>query len=1181
MARINIGTGTTKIPQRPAAPRRRIPVRTSPVLGAPSASANNFSQPRQQAARQTTAAEKPVLRRTTVPYVPQLRHPTPAQRNAQVQTVGRGLKRQGVTNDEVRRLRRGEGSRQQQQAVRRYVANVAAEYGRLHPTAGNPRARRGSRSTIGVPLIGTVDPTYLEYQIGARLAGNPLAAFGKGLSTLATTRLFSDKGVIGRTANDLLTYPAAAIPTVYNTVETGLTKGPVAGARTVTDPIVHSFEHPVETFREHPLFAALLAHGSVAAAGRTVGAVGRAAGADFAQTARSSLGVAGESGARLNIPRQYSKSVIHKAAQAAYDRRLQPVRDRAGNAVRDSRGRVVLAAPAGRGGRLIDRRGDFVASRANAVERNTRAIVGRYVAKATPGGRIIGRTRPERELVAMAMEGTIRPSHALDDLRKERQRLDDAYRGGGLDPLERKTNRLRAQSIDRVLRNPRAQRRLGEVFQTAADLAAGGNRLSREAVAQRMLDPQAAERAKLFPYAQSHMGAKPVEHADGTVTVRAADGTFLANDQIRQHMQANGINPDHIAYLPHRPDVRGARAFHQQFRLQRRNLDQESRTGAAYAKGATSSDYQAVVEHLTRQAGLVRNAQQFDRLVQQAGVKHPSGEYFTWREAQAYAKHAGRAPNEATDRLLPGEPDLVPVRAFPAKYDAERAQAIQNEQSPAEPGAGARLVEEQNARLTRPDPTDPNAPNVVLVPRQLADRLGENLQRTRKGDRPLQAINNAFRTTVLPFSAKWLTGNIAEALIRLAAVGARPGIPKLIKGDVGIGKALIEQLHGIDQHAAEEVQSHLIGGLLYGERGLTNRRGSEAFGPKLGAIGHAPVVRELGATVRAVTKPIFALNRAFEQGAQYAALGKYARREIQDFTGSWTTAVRAQRTALHDVARGLTETAAQEDAARYLDETLGKYSRFTPFMRHVIQTYAPFLPWYLNSIRFVLWTLPAHHPIKTAALTQAEQAFEQDWKDQHKDIKGVAPDLMTAIPSGRGFVDAARYTPFGFPGPLATGDYSSAAGVVLPQVSGLQLALMGKDPFGGDLTAPKNATNHGKPTAGQNALIALNQAAESFIPGLALARRLREHGGTPYSTSTVIGPEVKPPKAGVPQPSAVSRAFNPLRPVYVSPKSGGSGPSVKLDPVSRAELRHAVSQGARRLDPVAQAELDAYLKGGR
>jgi hypothetical protein len=300
-----------------------------------------------------------------------------------------------------------------------------------------------------------------------------------------------------------------------------------------------------------------------------------------------------------------------------------------------------------------------------------------------------------------------------------------------------------------------------------------------------------------------------------------------------------------------------------------------------------------------------------------------------------------------------------------------------------------------------------------------------------------------------------------------------------------------------------------------------------------------------------VTDPVFAFNRALEREAQYAALGKYARRQMQEMTGSWFKAMRAQDQAMRDVAAGLKDTGAQQDAARFLDDTLGKYSRFSPKMRAVIQGYAPVLPWYLAAAKWTLHTLPVHHPVKLAILTQAEAAFQKDWQAQHRDVKVKAPGLMTAIPTkGGGFVDAARYTPFGLAGPIAAGDPSAAAGVVLPQVSGVQLAALGLDPF---------------------------------VPGLALARRLREHGETALPTSTALRPQAKPGTShGM---SGPFRTLFPFRPTYLHAAAANGVaalPAAERRAVQR-ELDHAASSGQGQVSPreaaMIQREIDLAAKG--
>jgi hypothetical protein len=141
----------------------------------------------------------------------------------------------------------------------------------------------------------------------------------------------------------------------------------------------------------------------------------------------------------------------------------------------------------------------------------------------------------------------------------------------------------------------------------------------------------------------------------------------------------------------------------------------------------------------------------------------------------------------------------------------------------------------------------------------------------------------AFRTAVLPFSVKWLTGNVAEAIIRLAVIGGNPldfaaGRMALRQAEgrpakTFLGRTVMREIVGLDmQHAglSNEVRSSLLGGLLYGERGLTVHRDVELLrehpaqvpAEVIGGLAHTTMLREIGHELMRVPQAIFTLNRA-------------------------------------------------------------------------------------------------------------------------------------------------------------------------------------------------------------------------------------------------------------------------------------------------------------------------------
>jgi hypothetical protein len=139
------------------------------------------------------------------------------------------------------------------------------------------------------------------------------------------------------------------------------------------------------------------------------------------------------------------------------------------------------------------------------------------------------------------------------------------------------------------------------------------------------------------------------------------------------------------------------------------------------------------------------------------------------------------------------------------------------------------------------------------------------------------------------------------------------------------------------------------------------------------------------------------------------------------------------------------------------------------------------------------------------------------------------------VPSGGGFLDLARFTPFGAFTAAAGGDYSQLFSPFFPQFQGVQKASGGLDPFNRPLAVPKTPDNpRGNATASDIRKAMANQALEAFVPGLSPVRRIAEGGNTPYSTSSLVfGVKTKPDTAhGF---SGPGRLLDPVRPVYLRP----------------------------------------------
>jgi hypothetical protein len=973
-----------------------------------------------------------------------------------------------------------------------------------------------------------------------------------------------------------------------------------------------TFRHPIRSFEEHPLLTPLTFAAGVGAAGRIGGAVARGAGstaeaagargalARAGSTVRPPLAFSEDAGAAGVVQRTYSKDLSRKAVQVMQDRAREPLKHPDGTVVTvRQRGREVpvLKATVRERERMGKSQGNFLAGRANAAERAARdeagdtfAVTGatrakwhNAVAKVTKreADRMGIRGRAAQDLVGMVVDGTITSArHFEGDLRAYRDmvagELQRHESGGRIFHDTRQLEQARAtvKRIDGLLADKRVLAQKDRIVAAGEHLGRRLNEHEAEAIRLGVLNKGRAQRARLIHPAVLHMGARhftPEELTQAELpalsekalkhgALRAPDGQFISNRGIQETLREKGRDPDTVAYLP--PEALGRRAFHARFNLARPTIGGDrARTGEQFRRGLTSTDANAVREQGTRLSVQTEKARAIDRAVSEHGLKHPSGRDFTAKEAAEYAKRLERETGER----------LTAVRRVPAKASAEMQRLARAQQDPAAmENLAQRLL---NDRLN----VKPGTKNVVLMPSSLVERLADHAAPTPALLKPFQMLNRAFRAAVLP-QPRWLTGNFAEPyVVRLTAAGSGLnvfGLARDLDATAKILKSMGRQegeLRAAGKtaeadrfaQALKEIKAQQVGtGLFVGQRGASVRReleempGAKTWGP---VIAKTPAVREmvemtrlLGRGLMAPANIFFRANRIIEQGAQRAAFGRSATRDIQELSGSWITAQRLAKDAVDEAARGLVDTPAQRRFMEAQYELLGKYQGFSPTMRAFTQTIAPFLPWMLNAGRFVFWTMPAHNTVKAAFLQRINDVTQKDWQDIHQDVPPGS--LRYAIPNGKGgWIDLARYTPYGaFTETAGGGGYRTFTSQILPQIGGPQAALEGEDPFGRELRAPKTAEN---PTGKANEVaVAANSLVEGLVPYVAQARRLREGGGTSYPTSTLLDPQVKPGTTG--QMGALRRTFDPLRPTYVRPPTGGAS--------SRGEPTGAAARAVRR-----------------
>jgi hypothetical protein len=399
----------------------------------------------------------------------------------------RGRERQEMTQRLIREIATDPRLAPTRRAIKHYTAleaKTATPQTRATVKAG-PKPRK-ARVGVG-PLAATVNLTAASRAI--TVAAEKAAP---GLTRTTAEAKFGKNAL-----SDLAHLPLMAPQTAYQIAAAakeaagGDTKRAKALAKSFTEGVIgHAargdWNGLADYFVQHPVFAILEISGGKGVVGRGTGAVMRSGaigkGAQrAASTARRDLNLSGE-GARVADRQHYSPDVITKAVQVALERK------------RNGKSRAQ--------DHRLRRRADFESDMAAASSRAVRADEARKAVAAKPKG-------PLAEVVGLVVQGVVRPKTIEADLRKELGRLDHAHATAEFSTgAQKRQNRATADAIRKVLDSPAAMRRIGEVAQSGRTNVRAINAHETRATDLGAITPERADRAKLFPAAQAHLGAE-------------------------------------------------------------------------------------------------------------------------------------------------------------------------------------------------------------------------------------------------------------------------------------------------------------------------------------------------------------------------------------------------------------------------------------------------------------------------------------------------------------------------------------------------------------------------------------------------------------------------------------------------------------------------------------------------
>jgi hypothetical protein len=491
------------------------------------------------------------------------------------------------------------------------------------------------------------------------------------------------------------------------------------------------------------------------------------------------------------------------------------------------------------------------------------------------------------------------------------------------------------------------------------------------------------------------------------------------------------------------------------------------------------------------------------RVVREDGSLGPAYRFKSFSEYQ----DALRNPEEFEQRTgvklhIAEGVEYAPVRSTPTFSSAEEVAAAAKSQKLAgdkEPQtfdaeidqslgiSPQRIAENVDKVISDRLMSPPGEGPFIAVPKAYRDRMAEHVKPSNDIQRLLQVQSTLFKGAVLPLSVSWYAGNFVDVAMRTLAGGitgigtntagsilaktsekgtklpdtarrflAGSGKILLDMGDVGVMNRVyraVEREHGPEE--AQRLAQLVEGGRLFGStrntaiyRGDPEQWNSEwikATARGLERVWATPKANRARVAWNVYRNNVFRLNSQLLEGVPMrGAAGKAVRKEIQEITGRYSSGVRVMEQAINDYAKGLKDTRAQAALAKNVSDLYGQWNVLSPNAKQVLVYYAPFGLWWRAATKFVYYTLPVKHPIKTAILGGMEQMTLEDRKRlglSSYAAKEVPTYLRGGIPTKDGLWMTNKYTSFG----TAIDPFGNLQGMIGGPARSSALALAGED----------------------------------------------------------------------------------------------------------------------------------------
>lgn len=258
-----------------------------------------------------------------------------------------------------------------------------------------------------------------------------------------------------------------------------------------------------------------------------------------------------------------------------------------------------------------------------------------------------------------------------------------------------------------------------------------------------------------------------------------------------------------------------------------------------------------------------------------------------------------------------------------------------------------------------------------------------------------QKVTGYFRHSALFTSVRWPIGVNQEQWIRSVANGINPlALYKWTRNKSYLagfspkaGKTISDELANIIADPNTSTAEKLYAQQIHGAVGLGSQYGQDVSAHLSETVGDlTPHERTMFQAFQAHAGPRQVLSgwehqkdymghllQGMESNAKEAGLGKIALKEIGGFKTKWAATIGKQDQLVRDWTKGKVDPNQAVHLTEQLFDMYGNWNNLAPLAKSAQKTWSPFGLWWLNSMKFVLKTLPKDHPLGTAAMTALVQ----------------------------------------------------------------------------------------------------------------------------------------------------------------------------------------------------------------